>query len=114
MADGTAETTDKVLGTRDAFMESLSVRWPLPHDTASTPPPPAQLMVMTPHSPPPQDPQKKLAAASVAKYMQRDIDLAVGSPFRDAPLASIDGDPLLLSTLAQPGRPLLLNFGSCS
>ena len=71
-------------------------------------------MVMTPHSPPPQDPQKKLAAASVAKYMQRDIDLAVGSPFRDAPLASIDGDPLLLSTLAQPGRPLLLNFGSCS
>jgi hypothetical protein len=49
------------------------------------------------------------------KYMPSSDGLpTVGSAFRDAAVVTLDGEPLALSSLAAPGRPLLLNFGSCS
>ena len=80
-------TTDKVLGTHDEFMSRMQ-------DNAEEAP---------------------LAAASIAKYIQRDGLPQVGDAFRDAIVMSLDGTTQLqLSSLMKPGRPLVLNFGSCS
>ena len=56
-----------------------------------------------------------LAQVAMQKYMPSSDGLpTVGSAFRDAAVVTLDGEPLALSSLAAPGRPLLLNFGSCS
>lgn len=81
-------TTDEVLGTHDEFMDRMS----------SNPT------------------EQKLAGTSIQKYMQDFASHGMhrGAPFRDASVVTLGGEPLQLATLQQPGRPLLLNFGSCS
>ena len=48
------------------------------------------------------------------KYIQSDGLPTVGSAFRDVDVVTLDGKPVALSSLVTRGRPLLLNFGSCS
>ena len=80
-------TTDKVLGTRDEFFQRMQSE---PEEAA-------------------------LSQVSIKKYMQQPEGLPeVGSAFRDADVVGLDGTPTTLSAMARPGRPLLLNFGSCS
>lgn len=81
-------TTDQVLGSSDDFMASLK-----------------------------KDPvQGKLMQAAVTKYMQRDTSKlpTVGGPFREGRVVTLGGEELALSSLCKSGRPLVLNFGSCS
>lgn len=58
--------------------------------------------------------QGELMAVSGKKYMQRDGLPRIGGPMRDATVMSLDGQAVRLSALARNGRPLVLNFGSCS
>ena len=82
-----ARTTNEVLGTREGFMGRLRGN---------------------------RD-DSPLANASIAKYMQSKGLPRVGDTLRDVIVAALDGTTRLpLSSLLKPGRPLVLNFGSCS
>ena len=58
-----------------------------------------------------------IAAAkhSMSKYVKTSGLPLVGEPFRDCSFVSLDGKRTVsLAALARPGRPLVMNFGSCS
>lgn len=82
-------TSERVLGTREVFMKKLQEN-------------PAEM---------------KVAMKSIEKYQQKDGLPKVGDPMRDflvRPLASVQSNEVKLADLISIGRPIVLNFGSCS
>ena len=85
--------SDEVLGTKDEFFQRVQSKVQSGDST-----------------------EQKLMMTSVKKYMQRDVSLGVGDPMVDFTVARIGeaGTTFNLSDAITPGRPLVLNYGSCS
>ncbi len=52
-----------------------------------------------------------------ARVVQNSCVVSENGPMADVPLLTLDGDgstQIMLSSLAKPGRPLVINFGSCT
>ena len=81
------QITDNVLGTRDEFMGRMQ-----------------------------NDPKERtLAQATIKKYVQAKPPIAVGDDAPNVSFVSLDGKKeYKLYDLLQSGRPMVLNFGSCS
>ena len=58
--------------------------------------------------------EQQLMKQSVAKYMQRTGLPEVGAAQQEITFTTLDGASGKLSDRTRPGRPLVLNFGSCS